>query len=561
MRLSAVACRAGGWAAAAPLKHAPRLAAAARGGSLCAAPPPSSTLAPGRRLLHACAAARHGPGHAHDDHGHAHAHAGGDAAGGSHGHSHGGARLPPPQADPALRRAATAVVNVSLLSDLSLAVLKGVAGAWTGSAALVSDAVHSAGDMLISTTVLLSHRVSSQPPDSDHPYGHGRFDAVGALAVSGLLVFSGVGIGLRAFESITQALAPGGRPEPLLTMLDETPAELLADPASAAVALGACLASMGVKEALYRWSARVGVAARSQALIANAAHHRADSLSSAVAAIGIGGAWLGVPVLDPLAALGIAAMVGKLGVDVGLGAGRELVDTRLDGPLLAEVEALARGHADIAAIRRLRARRMGPSVLVDLEICVRPDISVAAAAAVADALRRDVYAARPEVTEALVSTFPVDEAAGLGRGGGGSGGGAVSASSPRPGTAPPSASAPAPHAPPSSTSPTYAAAAAGVRATLERLPGVRAVTACDAVPASSGAVPPGAPLPVAVRARVLCDMDAPLRDALAVARRARRRLLEPPPASHVGGGGGGAAAPPAGWVVLDAAVELELNPV
>ena len=464
-----------------------------------------------------------------------------------HGHSH-GHRLPP-QADPQLKRAATAVVNVSLLSDLSLAIIKGAAGAWTGSSALITDAVHSAADMLISTTVLLSQRLSSQPPDSDHPYGHGRFDTLGALAVSTLLVFSGGSLGLRAFESIQHALSsPDGKVEPLISVMDEVPAELLTDPQTAGLALAACFASMGIKEALYRWSMRVGMAQRSQALIANAAHHRADSLSSLVAAVGIGGAMAGVPVLDPLAAVGIAAMIGKLGIDTGLTAARELVDTRLDDELLQDVEEVAEKHEDILGIRKLRARRMGPSTLIDLEIGVRPDITVAAAGAVADSLRREVFSRRPEVTEAIVSTFPLDpsqvssvplpvnhhrphDAGSSGSSHGhsrGEGGHAVASGA--------------------SALPPSEAVKRQVRSLLESAHGVKRLTLCEVMTTSrpSGSEAGGV-LGVRVRARIQCDMNLQLREALGIARRAKARLLDEQGSS--------------GFRITDTEVELETNPV
>jgi hypothetical protein len=295
--------------------------------------------------------------------------------------------------------------------------------------------------------------------------------------------------------------------------------------------------------------------ARSQALIANAAHHRADSLSSLVAAVGIGGAVAGVPVLDPLAAMGIAAMIGKLGLDVGLGAVKELVDTRLDDALLKQVEDMAGAGSragDIRGVRRLRARRMGPSVLLDMEIGVGPRMSVAAAAAVADELRAAIFAARPEVTEALVSTFPLAGDAGDVQSGGGVGAGGASAGVEGSGGGGGSAVA-------------AVEVRGALRGVLAATSGVRAVSACEVVvvgggggggdvgsPGAAQPVPPSLLL-VDVRARVVCDMALPLRDAATVVRRAKQRLLDAGPAGGADGGGQ--------WRVADADVTLETNPV
>ena len=417
-----------------------------------------------------------------------------------------------------------------MLTDLTLAMCKGGAGILTGSSALVVDAVHSAGDLLLSGTVLFSTQLAAAPPDANHPYGHGRFDTLGALAVSGLLMVAGGSMALRAFESVQHMLSGGGGAQPLLAFASDA-ADLGGDAGTAALALGACIASVGVKEALYRWTLAVGVAQRSAALVANAAHHRADSLSTLVAAAGVAGAALGAPVLDPLAALLISAMVGKLGVDVGLAAAKELVEERLDDALLAEVTALAAARSgDILALTRLRARRSGPSVLLDCQIEVRPGIAVSAAAAVAEELRAAVYAARPEVIEAIIVTAPHTHAR---------------------------SSAPA-HSSKAASQLPSAATHEDVRkvalAALAAVRGVRTVTACSvhiqhAAPAGRAgeAAPPEA---VTVRARLLCDGAAPLREASEVARRARLRLLQ------LAGEG---EAPL--WRVVEATVELETAPL
>lgn len=332
--------------------------------------------------------------------------------GGGHGHSHRHPVLPgsltaPEGAATGTKNPANAVLSAGLLSDFALAAVKGAAGIYTGSSALISDAIHSAADMLISATAIVTTRYAAAAPDKEHPYGHGRLDSLGALAVSTLLTGAGLSIGWRAFGE-TMAVLEGKPMAPLLAILEHTPTELLANPQIAMVAIGACLASMGLKEYIYRWTMKVGMALRSQILIANAWHHRADSLSSLVAAIGIGGAMAGVPILDPVAALVVAAMISKAGVEIGWTSLRELMDTRMDDDAIAVAVDCARRQPDIRGIRSVRARRMGPSVLIDMECGFNPDISVQAAHAIIEKLRNEVFRERKEVSELLVHLAPAD---------------------------------------------------------------------------------------------------------------------------------------------------------
>lgn len=308
-------------------------------------------------------------------------------------------------------RTISRVVNAGTLSDLVLVMAKGGAGVATGSSALISDAAHSVADVLISLTTLIVTRFSAKKPDNDHPFGHGRIDSLGALAVSGLLATTGGTIMWRAFQEVAQILQ-GHTPPPLMTLFEDgaVPVEqLLSSNATAGIAIGACALSMGLKEAIYRWTMRVGLQMRSQALIANAWHHRADSLSSLVAAVGIGGALAGFPVLDPLAAMAVAAMIGKAGLETGYNAVRELMDTRLDDDLLAVAVDTVREQTDVLGIRRIRSRRAGPAVLLDCELAVSPGITVGATDAISEAIKTSVFRERREVAEMLIHFVPADE--------------------------------------------------------------------------------------------------------------------------------------------------------
>lgn len=381
------------------------------------------------------------------------------------GHSHGA--VAHRGLSPAENRLVSRVVQAGTLADIGLVLAKGTAGFMTGSSALISDAAHSVADVLVSLSTMLVMRLSSKAPDADHPHGHGRWDSLGGLAISGMLVATGGTIGLRALQEAA-AMLRGEPPQPLMAALEHVPTELFTDGQAASIAVGACLLSMGLKEAIFRWTIRVGMTVRSSALIANAWHHRADSLSSLVAAAGIGGAMMGFPVLDPLGAFVIAGMIVKAGAETGVTAVRELLDERLDDDVLREgvYRAVAvstvhhaewttsrcpattadlafaismcqplpyhspyhysvmssyhyavisaavdiiRAHRDVKGIRRIRGRRNGPAVLLDCELAVPPGISVGAAEEIAATIRGSVYRERREVAEMLINFVPADE--------------------------------------------------------------------------------------------------------------------------------------------------------
>jgi divalent metal cation (Fe/Co/Zn/Cd) transporter len=200
-----------------------------------------------------------------------------------HGHSHGNAAIG--SSEDEVRRS-NAVIRMGLYADTGLAALKAAVGSWTGSPALITDAVHSLADMLVSVAVMASRYVSTSPPDSNHPYGHGKVDALGALAVSTLLVGAGVSLGWHAAESVLDAMAAavpsgtsggasaiGDSSAGVSSVASATPAASphhwhflpVAGPAvGPATGLGVCVAAVVAKEAVYQWTALVAAQQRSQ---------------------------------------------------------------------------------------------------------------------------------------------------------------------------------------------------------------------------------------------------------------------------------------------------------
>lgn len=282
------------------------------------------------------------------------------------------------------------VTLMAVAVNLSLAVLKLIGGVIGTSAALVADAGHSFSDLISDGITLWAVRMARLPPDEDHPYGHGKFEAVGAFGVSILVISAGVGIGVQsctllrslACETCATAIPSTGLPGVL--------------------ALAVCMISIVSKEFLYRATDLVGRRLKSPVLQANAKHHRSDVWSSVVALVGVAGSWFGIRCLDPIAALGVAIMVFRMGADVAVDALGQLTDTT-DDSIVSAVKRAAAKVSGTAGVKNVRARAMGSTWLAEVEVL--PDEFVQSASAadhLAARVQCAVRAAVPDASECLV---------------------------------------------------------------------------------------------------------------------------------------------------------------
>lgn len=291
----------------------------------------------------------------------------------------------------------TKITMWGMYSNLGLSGVKAATGVYTGSAALIADAGHSLSDLFSDFVTLWAVKVARQPADSVHPYGYGKYETIGALTVSGVLVLTAAGLCQHSAVILLEALN-GPMYNPEIQPISMGP-----------LALAGAAAGIGVKEWLFRITLKAGQEYRSQVLIANAWHHRSDALSSIVAVAGIAGTLAGVPMLDPAGGIVVSGMIGKVAFDIGKEAVRELSDHAADDDLMGSVrEAALESCQDVLDVHDLRARRMGPYTLVDLHMVVNSRLSVTAAGQAAARLRRHVTKEIPEVNEVLVhiDTYP-----------------------------------------------------------------------------------------------------------------------------------------------------------
>ena len=246
-------------------------------------------------------------------------------------------------------KTAMRVSFVSIAVNMILSVFKLLAGIFANSAAMVSDAVHSASDVFSTIVVIIGIKISSKASDKDHPYGHERLECVAAIVLATILAVTGLGIGYTALTKIVSGA------------YDE-----LAVPGM--LALVAALVSIATKEGMY-WYTRISAKRiDSSALMADAWHHRSDALSSVGALIGIGGAMLGFPILDTAASLVICFFIEKAAYDIFKDAVDKMVDKACDDETENALKQCVLSQEGVLGIDLLRTRVFGNKIYVDIEI-------------------------------------------------------------------------------------------------------------------------------------------------------------------------------------------------
>ena len=279
------------------------------------------------------------------------------------------------------------VINIILL------VFKFIAGIVRCSAAMIADAVHSLSDFLTDLVVLIFVRLSNKPKDADHDYGHGKYETLATAIIGVALLLVGAGIFWGGAAKIWNAVVKG---------------QGMAAPGY--IALAAAVVSIVAKEWLYRYTVIVGKRIDSQAVIANAWHHRSDAFSSIGTMLGIGGAiLLGEKwhVLDPLAVVVVSFFIIKVAIEISSGSVRELLEESLDDASEAEIIGIAAGIPGVADPHKLRTRRIGHDVAVDLHVRVDPDLRVAAAHALATEVEERIQARFGPTTIVSVHVEPL----------------------------------------------------------------------------------------------------------------------------------------------------------
>ena len=247
------------------------------------------------------------------------------------------------------------VVNVILL------VFKFIAGILGGSAAMIADAVHSLSDFLTDIVVIAFVRISSKPEDEDHDYGHGKYETLATSIIGLALLMVGLYIFYNGARQIWDVMHGAEIEQPGL------------------VALIAAIVSILLKEWTYRFTVSVGKKVESQAVIANAWHHRSDALSSIGTAIGIGGAILlgkGWAVLDPVAALVVSVFIVKTALGLLSTSSGELLEKSLPKEVEKKIVDIVESEPEVSEVHHLCTRRIGSNIAIEMHIRMPGEISL-----------------------------------------------------------------------------------------------------------------------------------------------------------------------------------------
>ena len=253
------------------------------------------------------------------------------------------------------------VTLVGSAGNMGLFAFKLIAGILGHSSAMVADAVHSLSDFITDVIVLVFVSLSAKPQDESHDYGHGKFETIATFFIGLALVAAATGIILAGILSLVEWFQGAQLEAPSM------------------LALWAALLSIVVKEILFHYTAHCGKRLNSQAMIANAWHHRSDALSSIAAAIGIGCAILlgdRWTVMDPVASVIVGFVLMNVAIKLLRTSINELTESSLNADVEREIEEIITSFPGICEPHNLRTRHIGNRIAIEAHICMDGDISL-----------------------------------------------------------------------------------------------------------------------------------------------------------------------------------------
>lgn len=279
------------------------------------------------------------------------------------------------------------VSRVSIAGNLLLSLFKLVAGLLAHSGAMISDAIHSASDVFSTIIVMVGIRMSNKASDRDHQYGHERMECVAAILLSIALGATGLGIGATGLNQILSS--------------SEIPLTV-----PGRLALIAAVISILFKEVLYQYTRFAAKRIHSSALLADAWHHRSDALSSIGSFIGILGARLGFPVLDPVASIIICLFIIKAAFDIFRDAISKMTDRAADEETAHRILEVCAVQPDVVAVDSVKTRLFGDRIYVDVEIAVDGRMPLKQAHEAAECTHHAIETAFPAVKHCMVHVNP-----------------------------------------------------------------------------------------------------------------------------------------------------------
>lgn len=279
------------------------------------------------------------------------------------------------------------VIKIGFWINALLMVLKLAAGHFGNSEAVFADGVESACDFIGIALTLIALKVGRKPFDEEHPYGHGKVESLSAVFISMIICATGVWILYGAVTTIVE----GSYQSPKL------------------IAVLAAAATILIKETLYRYSMRVGGSLGSPALLAIAKDHRKDAITSIATLIGVGCAFFGIKVMDPIAAGLTSFFIFHIGYQTFKISAHELMDGQPETEEVASIAKLAAVVDGVDRVHEIRARRSGQFLIVDLKLDMDPTMTVKRSHDIATEVKRRIFEHFLNVGDVMIHINPSDE--------------------------------------------------------------------------------------------------------------------------------------------------------
>lgn len=247
---------------------------------------------------------------------------------------------------------------ITIVINSILSAFKLVAGILSGSAAIISDSVHSFSDVFSTIIVIIGVNLSKKSPDRDHNFGHEKIESIASLCLAAVLFATAVGIIVSGATNIAE----------IINGAVVTPPTILA--------VIAALVSIGTKEWMYHYTKRAAKKTDSTALMADAWHHRSDAFSSIGSLIGAGGAMLGLYILDPIASIVIGALIVKVSFDIAKTAVGQLTDRAADPETYERIKEIIESVDGVAHMDSMQTRLHVNQLCLDVKISIPKDLTI-----------------------------------------------------------------------------------------------------------------------------------------------------------------------------------------
>ena len=272
----------------------------------------------------------------------------------------------------------------TIIVNILLSAIKLFAGIIGRSGAMIADSIHSLSDVLSTIAVMWGLKLAKQPADEDHPYGHEKMEPIMAKILASILLITALLIGFNGIKSIINGT-------------NVIPAK---------IAMYAAILSIIVKEWMYRYTVIGANKIESSALMADAWHHRSDAFSSIGTLIGIFGARMGYPILDPIAALVICIIITKVAIDIYKQAIDQLVDHCADAKTIENIKNQIENTIGVINIDELKTRVSANRLYVDVEICVNRNLSVCEGHEIAECVHNSIENLDNRIKHCMVHVNP-----------------------------------------------------------------------------------------------------------------------------------------------------------